>query len=168
MSKSYLNMIVIFLYQSESQPYLIKKVGIPTDENNRVMLSSQIVALNKNLILDPKIKLSLINILYDLGQKEIALAELKNLEKSDPENPDILNAIAYVYFGLGDRQNYMNYLNKITHIDPWNAAIYLELGVLAKQDKDYINMNLMKDKILSFAENNLISKIAADSLTVTP
>jgi len=49
------------------------------------------------------------------------------------------------------------YREKISELDPWNAANYLDLGKNYKSQGDSIKSKAMLDKILSFASENQIA-----------
>ena len=51
----------------------------------------------------------------------------------------------------------ITYREKISKIDPWNAANYLALGKAYKSQGDLVKAKEMLNKILSFASGNEIA-----------
>ena len=64
------------------------------------------------------------------GKQEAALAEYHLALEADPQNPDILARLAYLYDRLGDVTATENVLRDLIAVDPENAAALEKLGLL--------------------------------------
>jgi hypothetical protein len=71
---------------------------------------------------------------------------------SDPRDLDILTMMAEINENLSRYTEAINLRTKIAKYDKWNASNYLQLGRDYKIIQDFTNMELMKSKILDFAE----------------
>jgi tetratricopeptide (TPR) repeat protein len=116
-------------------------------------------------LLDPRHKLTSGMQLVSYGFIQEGMQELENLAKSNPRNIDALNVLAEFSVQLGKIDDAINYRIQISELDPWNAKNYLALGGLYKQKNDIQNMNLMLNKIQSFASENQIYLDAKNQLT---
>jgi tetratricopeptide (TPR) repeat protein len=104
--------------------------------------------------------------LVSFGFVQEGIQELESLVKSDPRNIDALNVLAEFSVQLGKIDDAITYRSKLSELDPWNAKNYLALGGLYKQKNDIQNMNLMLNKIQSFASENQIYLDAKNQLTI--
>ena len=84
------------------------------------------------------------------GDKEGALLAIKEIEKNWLGAVD-LNAIAFVYYGLGDLDSYFAYINKATdhHQMRYRYVIYSPLFAKSRQDPRY---QALMDKIIRINE----------------
>ena len=65
--------------------------------------------------------------------------------------------IYHVEGGLNKISEAIRYRDKISNLDPWNAANYLALGKDYKAQGDLIKTKEMLDKILSFASGKQVA-----------
>ena len=163
---STLSLVIIFLlFHSESESFLLRNIS----SNDSSQVQNQIVNRANNLLnsywTDPTIKLQIANILYGVGEKNVSQTELLKLEKINPMNLDVLNALTYVYSNEDNQPMLRIYLNKIIQRDPWNASAYLKLGLLEKQQGNFEKMIEIKNKISEIARNKPIAN-EADKLLV--
>jgi tetratricopeptide (TPR) repeat protein len=99
-----------------------------------------------------------------MGYKNEASLEVKKLLQGDPRNLDYLAVIAFLEASDNNISEAIIARTKIAKYDPWNAQNYLELCKLYKLFGDLTKAVEMKDKILSFADNTDIAKIAIETL----
>ena len=105
--------------------------------------------------------------MVDMGFIEEAYDSIVTLHNKDPRNLDILRWLSdYERYNKNLTQE-INYRTQIISLDPWNAENYLELGRLYLQNKDYVSMEQMKEKISSFAADTDIGKQAQAELTAS-
>jgi tetratricopeptide (TPR) repeat protein len=104
------------------------------------------------------------NSIYILGYKNEASLEVKKLLQEDPRNLNYLAVIVFLAVSDNNISEAIIARTKIAKYDPWNAQNYLELGKLYKLSGDLTKVAEMKDKILSFADNTNIAKIAIETL----
>ena len=90
-----------------------------------------------------------------------------NCSKKDYRNLDTLILLAVGNEQLGKLPEAVKYRNEISKFDPWNASNYFSLGLIYKKLNDSENMNLMLNKIQSFASSDPISKQAAQELVLS-
>jgi tetratricopeptide (TPR) repeat protein len=102
--------------------------------------------------------------MHDMGFKEEALAGLKVLVNLDPINLDVLNSLAILTQENGDSMKAINYREKITRIDPWNAENYLALVKLYKAINNNESARNNYIKILNFAPDSEQAKQAVNIL----
>ena len=89
---------------------------------------------------------------------------LDDLIDKDPRNLDYLNAKAGYSQQLKNHAQAIEIRKKIEVYDPWNARNILTLGENYKLIGDYSNMVKCLDRILSFAQNNIIASEAQEKL----
>jgi tetratricopeptide (TPR) repeat protein len=102
--------------------------------------------------------------MVDMGFIEEAYNAIVTLHSKDPRNLDFLIWLSNYERVKKNLDQEINYRKQIISLDPWNADNYLELGRLYLQNKDYVSMGQMKQKILSFAADTDIGKRAQTEL----
>ena len=90
--------------------------------------------------------------------------ELSQIIAIDYRNLDTLGLLAAANEMSGKFTEAIQYRKELAKYDPWNASNYLALGLIYKKINDSQNMNLMLNKIQSFASSDPISKQAAEQL----
>jgi tetratricopeptide (TPR) repeat protein len=85
------------------------------------------------------------------------LVTVEKISRDDPRNLDALNSLAVIYEQTNEINRAIINREKITQIDPWNAANFLALGKNYKFLGNSAKSKAMLDKILSFASSNKIS-----------
>ena len=116
-------------------------------------------AINTSLI-DPTYKLTAAMKLVAGGYVDEGLAVAEQISQNDPRNLDALNSIATVNEYINKLSIAITAREKISALDPWNAANYLQLGKNYKVQGDLVKSSQMLEKILSFASNHPISEQA--------
>lgn len=156
----------IFLYQGEKNTYQAAGYYNPTASNQRDLFYELTSKSLRTPLLDPRHKLTSGMQLVSFGFIQEGIQELESLVKSNPRNIDALNVLAEFSVQLGKIDDAITYRSKLSELDPWNAKNYLALGGLYKQKNDIQSMNLMLNKIQSFASENQIYLDAKDQLTI--
>jgi tetratricopeptide (TPR) repeat protein len=108
-------------------------------------------------LLDPTYKLTAAMKLVAGGFVDEGLAVAEQIAQNDPRNLDALNSIATVNEQISKLSIAITTRKKISVLDPWNAANYLQQGKNYKAQGDLVKSSQMLEKILSFASNHPIS-----------
>jgi tetratricopeptide (TPR) repeat protein len=108
-------------------------------------------------LLDPTYKLTAAMKLVAGGFVDEGLAVAEQIAQNDPRNLDALNSIATVNEQISKLSIAITTREKISVLDPWNAANYLQQGKNYKAQGDLVKSSQMLEKILSFASNHPIS-----------
>ena len=159
-------LLIVPLYNSEKYTWLARGYFDPnsTDVKGQELFkkySDQ--ALNAKFINNDYKNVTLSNV-YGAGYPTDALSSLSQINMNDYRNLDTLILLAVGNEQLGKLSEAIKYRNEIAKYDPWNASNYLELGLIYKKLNDSQNMNLMLNKIQSFASSDPISKQATEQL----
>jgi len=109
---------------------------------------------------DPTYKLFAAANLIQSGFIDEGLSEAKNIYLENPRNLDALKFIAATYEQISNFPEAIKIREKLSELDPWNAANYLALGKLYRTQGDLVKSKAMLDKILSFASKNSIAQQA--------
>lgn len=156
--------VTINLYRVESDFFNVNNfVNSKIPENKQIVMNYANKVFN-NKFTDPYYKVQSANSIYIMGYKKEASLEVKKLLQEDPRNLDYLGVIAFLEVSDNNISDAIITRIKIITYDPWNAQNYLELGKLYKLSGDLTKAAEMKDKILSFAGNTDIAKIAIETL----
>ena len=159
--------IVIFsslFYKSESNLFLLKSITIPSSPQNKQPVLDYVNKVVNNPFSDPFYKYRAAYFLLDMGYTDEAYKIVSNLHLYDPKNPDYLKGLAYFDELNKNIPNLISIRTEIAKGDPWNADNYLKLLILYKDSGDLVNATAMKNKILSFAGNTDIAKMASETL----
>jgi O-antigen ligase len=119
----------------------------------------------KTPLLDPTYKLNAAMNLIGGGFIDEGLVVAEQISQDDPRNLDALNSIATVNEQINKLSIAITTREKISVLDPWNAANYLQQGRNYKTQGDLVKSSKMLEKILSFASNHPISAQAKIELT---
>ena len=144
--------IIIPHYQGESNMFQSRLRFNPGNPQNQVPLREYAFKTINGKLTDPSYKYTAAGMLFSVGYTEESLTELNKLNVSDPRNLDILTMMAEINENLSRYTEAINLRTKIAKYDKWNASNYLQLGRDYKIIQDFTNMELMKSKILDFAE----------------
>jgi tetratricopeptide (TPR) repeat protein len=149
--------LVTLLYRGESSAYNATASVNLQDQNSRINSKElQFQVINAPLA-DPYYKLFAASRLIQGGFVDEGIMEIKKILLEDPRNLDGLKLLAMTYEQLNSLPDAILYREKISELDPWNAANYLDLGKNYKAQGDSIKSKAMLDKILSFASENQIA-----------
>ena len=155
-------MVSIYLYQADSDTYSVRSLANLSQSGD--IMKKYIVELESNPLVDPFYKFESYQILARSGFAPEASDKIRILLSTDPKNLNYLEWLALYEQDLGNYNFAITHRTQIVQFDPWNAQNYLYLGVLYKQIGDSENRVKMLNKILSFAENTDISKLARTEL----
>jgi len=144
--------IIIPHYQGESNMFQSRLRFNPGNPQNQVPLREYAFKTINGKLTDPSYKYTAAGMLFSVGYTEESLTELNKLNVSDPRNLDILTMMAEINENLSRYTEAINLRTQIAKYDKWNASNYLQLGRDYKIIQDFTNMELMKSKILDFAE----------------
>jgi tetratricopeptide (TPR) repeat protein len=78
---------------------------------------------------------------------------------------DALNGLAILSEDLNKKSEALTYRLKMAELDPWNAANYLAIGKIYKEQGNLIESAAMLNKILSFASSDPIATQAKAELS---
>jgi O-antigen ligase len=157
--------ISFFLYQSESQSYLIRALLQSQVPEDKEIVEKYAKSLYANNFADPTYKFNAALALVNIGKLSESKILIDELRGSDPKNLEYLNWLAMYEEEI--TKNYtesIKYRNLITLLDPWDASNYLEIGKLYKKNGNLEGMNSMLEKIMSFAAGDEIAQIAKQEL----
>ena len=161
-------LLIIPLYNGEKYTWLARGYFDPNSTNvksQELFQKYSDQALNAKFINNDYKNVTLSNV-YGAGYPTDALSSLSQINVNDYRNLDTLILLAVGNEQLGKLSEAIKYRNEIAKYDPWNAANYLALGLIYKKLSDSQNMNLMLNKIQSFASSDPISKQAAEQLVL--
>lgn len=160
-------LLIIPLYSGERNTWLARGYFNPDSTDVKLQeafkkYSSK--ALSAKFINNDYKNITLTN-LYSIDPSK-AMNELSQIITGDYRNLDTLGLLAAANEMSGKLTEAIQYRKEIAKYDPWNAANYLALGLIYKRVNDSQNMNLMLNKIQSFASSDPISKQAAEQLVL--
>jgi len=144
--------IIIPHYQGESNMFQSRLRFNPGNPQNQVPLREYALKTINGKLTDPSYKYTAAGMLFSVGYTEESLTELNKLNVLDPRNLDILTMMAEINENLSRHTEAIKLRSQIAKYDKWNASNYLQLGRDYKIIQDFTNMELMKSKILDFAE----------------
>jgi len=151
-------------YRSESDLYFLSLISVPSAPQNKEKVLEYANKVVNNPFSDPFYKYRAAVLLSNMEYKEEAFNITSTLHEDDPKNIDYLLGLAYFEELRKNIPNVISIRIEISKIDPWNADNYLKLLMLYKNSGDLVNAAAMKDKILSFAGNTDIAKMASEAL----
>jgi O-antigen ligase len=157
--------ISILLYQAEFKSYVIRGLFQSQVAEDKALVEKYAKDLFANKLADPTYQFSAALSLVNIGKLSDSKVHINNLSNSDPRNLAYLNWLAKYEDEIS--KNYSESIrirNLMAVFDPWNASNYLELGKLYKKNNDLVGMNSMLEKILSFAPNDDIARVAKQEL----
>jgi len=157
-------LVCVPIYNFERQANIIRGVLSTQDQGKNNMVQKYSQKINSNSLADPYYKFQSALALSDIGALSSSFKCIYNLYLKDPRNLDYLDWLANYYEKQQDTKNAILFRNMISKYDQWNASNYLILGNLYKQTGDLKSMQLIRDKILSFARSTDIGKIAIAEL----
>ena len=158
-----LAIVLIFcsnLYKGESQSFQARVLYNPEVPAQMNIFNSLAENLVKRPLVEPFYKLDISNLYFRAGNFEKALEIVNKLIAYDPRNLDYLNSAAGYTEATKNYSAALEFRKKIAIYDPWNALNFLQMGRDYQQVDDKVNMGAMKNKIISFAPNTEVAKIA--------
>jgi tetratricopeptide (TPR) repeat protein len=158
--------LVIQLYSGERNTYLTQAFTAPesTDPKIRELFNSYAQQALNSKFIDNDYKNVILSSKFEMGYRDEALKGLEEIIKLDPRNLDTLDLLALGNEKIRNFEKGIMYRKEIARYDPWNAQNYLALGLVYKYIQDYDSMQVMLNKILSFAANDPIAITAKNEL----
>ena len=156
------------LYRGEDTTFKTRSIYPQNSQAVSQAMSTEVFertnkALNTPLI-EPYYKLKLADYFYAYSKNNKAISVVDELLRSDPVNLDYLSVRAGIAENASDWNKAISIRILIIKHDPWNATNYYRLGLNYKQIKDFKNMNIMREKIISFAPNTAEAASAKSEL----
>lgn len=160
---------VSFIYRGEKSMWVTRSLAGSLSANNndaklRELVTSSAEKTKSVILQDPYYIFLASTYESDYGLTNLGLESLKKLLVSNPRNQDYLNALAFYSEKNGNLIEALEYRKKLGKFDPYNAKNYLQMGRTYKYLGDYNNMNLMREKILSFAAETDVGQSAKTEL----
>jgi len=143
----------ISLYRGEYNMFQQRARYNPQIVENRVPFYEYAVKTLDTTLLEPYYRMMTGTYLVSNMYVNEGMEVLQEVYKSDPRNLDNLGILATFSTQLGQFENAVKYRKEIITLDPWNGKNYLELGKIYKTLGRFQEMELMRQKIVSFAPN---------------
>jgi len=156
--------LTLSLSRVESNVLVVKSLANPAISENRNRVFDYANKVITNPLADPSYKLQVSLVMADMGYKEEAFIQIKNLSSGDPRNLDFLRALIFFESENQNVENLIALRNSVSKYDPWNAQNYLELCKLYKFSGDLVKAKEVQEKIISFAPNSDQAKDAIKEL----
>jgi O-antigen ligase len=153
-----------FLFRGESLMHKINYVSDPNIQGNSLKLKA---------IGDTAIKIPLFNNDYKVkiatyyagsGYVEDALKVLNQIVEDEPRHKNAWLVLSDYYTSLAQYDSAIKSREKIIALSPYDANNYLELGILYKNKGDFYNMDIIRNRILTFAQLTEVGKKASQDL----
>jgi len=157
--------IVIF-YRGESAIFQQRAAYNPSNAAQKSFYYELALKTIDTPFIDQQYKIMTASYMGGMGFTAESLTLLSDLHAKDPRNLDTLNLLATFNQQLGNFSEAIEYRKKIEKLDPWNAENYLVMGRYYKELGDKANMQVVLDKILSFASNDPIAADAKSELVL--
>lgn len=157
--------IVIPFYKSETALLQLKSLSATSDAQYKDIALQQANKVLSYKVIDPTYKYMTAFYLNELGYSEEPYRIALNLLETDPINPDFLRGVAAFEEARNNSTAAMTIRERIVTVDPWNFANYLELIKLYKANNDIPRALILQEKILKFAPETEIAKIAKEILS---
>ena len=149
--------LISLLYRGENNTYKVMGAfDLQTQANKDIYKELNLKTIN-TFLNDPTYKLTAAMNLVQSGFIEEGLAAVKEINTENPRNLDALNVLVRTYEQTNRISEAIIYREKISQIDPWNAANYLALGKAYKSQGDLTKSKEMLDKILFFASGKEVA-----------
>jgi len=156
--------LTLSLSRVESNVLVVKSLANPAISENRNRVFDYASKVLTNPLADPSYKLQVSLVMADMGYKEEAFIQIKNLSSGDPRNLDFLRALIFFESENQNVENLIALRNSVSKYDPWNAQNYLELCKLYKFSGDLVKAKEVQEKIISIAPNSDQAKDAIKEL----
>lgn len=154
----------INLYNTESNLYKLRGKSAANLPENKTKISELANNIITNRFSDPYYKFQATASLFELGERDEVIKEVKALNSQDYRNLDFLKGLAYLYEYNKDYKSAIESRIQISVFDPWNANNYLELIKLHKVDGDLGGAKTYLNILLEFAGGTNIAKSASELL----
>jgi O-antigen ligase len=152
--------LISLLYRGENNTYKLMSAFDLQNQSVRTLYKELNLTTINTPLNDPTYKLTAAMNLAQSGFVEEGLTEVIKIHTENPRNLDALNVLVRTYEQTNRIAEAINYREKISEIDPWNADNYLSLGKLYKAQGNSPKTKAMLDKILSFAAGKEVAEQA--------
>ena len=156
--------LVFSISVNKTEKLVMQTYGLYTSNSEKQMFIASAQQTLQQPFLDDFYRMGIAARLSDYGVQDLALAELKIILDSNPLDLQSLEIASLINERIGNNYEAIKYRTQISELDPWNAQNYLRLGIIHRNIRDYESMNLMLDKIQSFAAGTEISETANKEL----
>jgi O-antigen ligase len=146
--------LISLLYRGESNMFQTRLRYNPQSETNAAPLREYAEKTIGTPLIEPYYEFMSAGYLVTSGFVKEGMDELLKLYQQDPRNLDVLRSLGEFTLQQGNASESVKYFEKISELDPWNAANYLTLGRIYLNLGDFEKMEAMKSKIDSFAPNS--------------
>jgi O-antigen ligase len=155
---------VTFLYRAESSMMSMRGLYNPSVAENNLAMYAEANRFLDLPFTDSYYRNQVAIYLGTTGHSEQAFKVLEETLKSNPRSLDTLNSLANLYESAKKFELAIPVRLRLAELNPWNAKNYLQLGKNYLNIGDYDSMDLMLEKISSFAINSEVNKIAKSEL----
>lgn len=143
----------INIFKVETTVQNARKAYNPKVLENGKYLQALVPTIKNNPVINTIQTTELASFLATSGYANEGIELLKFSLAKNPRNLDALNLLANYYSELKKPELAIELRLKVQELDPFNAKNYYKLGLDYKSIGDFINMEKMKDIVLSFASN---------------
>jgi len=152
--------LISVLYSGENNSYKIMSSYDQQTQASKDFYKDLNLKTINTFLNDPNYALIASTNLIQNGFIDEGLQAVKKIHIKNPRNLDALNILVITYEQTNKISEAIRYRDKISNLDPWNAANYLALGKDYKAQGDLIKTKEMLDKILSFASGKQVAEQA--------
>jgi tetratricopeptide (TPR) repeat protein len=149
--------LISVLYSGENNSYKIMSFFDQQTQASKNLYKDLNLKTINTFLNDPNYVLNASTNLIQNGFIDEGLQAVKKIHIKNPRNLDALNILVITYEQTNKISEAIRYRDKISNLDPWNAANYLALGKDYKAQGDLIKTKEMLDKILSFASGKQVA-----------
>lgn len=155
-------LLSIYIYRSEADMFLLRGIANPSLPDNKIAVQEYSNKVFLNPFSDLYLKIRSALFLGDMGLMEEGYSKMLALEKSYPDNYEVLWSLAIYQEKLGDIEKTIKTRLKISEIDPYNTKNYLLLLNLYKLQNDTMKMQEMVRRIISLNKDGQDAKDALE------
>lgn len=157
-------MFSLILFRGETNMFYTRAVYNSQNPANNVILKASATKTINHLWVNQVYQITAANFLANSGFPREGITELEKIYSKDSRSDDTLMLLALYYAQLNQLDLAIASRLKISELDPWNAANYLELGRLYKRVGNIEKMNETRKKIQSFAQSTPEGELASIEL----
>lgn len=120
----------------------------------------------------PEIVKNIALIYSQLGQKDNAIAAVKDARKANPGDISLILTEANFYIEMGEKERYQGLIVEALEQDPTNAVLYFNLGVVSgdlgdkEKSREFYQKAIELDNTMTSAYLNLVALILEDEATI--
>jgi O-antigen ligase len=166
---SYLMILIVFifcsfLFRAESKMIEIRSTFNPSNSESNALFYDQAIEFLKLPFLDQNYVNQIAVNLTITGHADFAIQTLKKSLSATPNSLDTLSTISNIYESAKQPENALQYRLQLVKLNPWNAQNYLQLGKDYRDIGNFEKMDVMLNKIKSFAATTDIYSTAKTEL----